>query len=101
MNNTIGSTVKKLREERGMTQRDVSEMMGIDHSYLSKIERGVQNPSLNTIRRLSEFFGVEISLSSNVILDDDDLIAEKIKLLDDDSKKIIENLVDLLIQKNK
>ncbi|WP_198863713.1 helix-turn-helix domain-containing protein [Bacillus velezensis] len=35
--------------------RETAEKVGLDHSYLSKIERGVQNPSLKTIESLSNF----------------------------------------------
>ncbi len=41
-----------------MSQMDVYERFGIDRTYLSAIERGVQSPTLRMIVRLSKAFGV-------------------------------------------
>jgi len=41
-----------------MSQMDVYERFGIDRTYLSAIERGVQSPTLRMIVRLSKAFAV-------------------------------------------
>lgn len=61
MNNSVGTKIKRLRKDRKLTLREAAEKVGLDHSYLSKIERGVQNPSLKTIESLSNFFDVDRS----------------------------------------
>ncbi|AJH24015.1 hypothetical protein XM40_08320 [Bacillus velezensis] len=61
MNNSVGTKIKRLRKDRKLTLRETAEKVGLDHSYLSKIERGVQNPSLKTIESLSNFFNVDRS----------------------------------------
>lgn len=54
----IGEKLRKLRNDRPM--REVAEQIGIDHSYIGKIEKG-KIPSLNTLRKLCDFYGVTVS----------------------------------------
>lgn len=42
------------RKQNNMTQKELAERSGIDQSDISKIERGVANPSLSTLKRLAE-----------------------------------------------
>ena len=44
MNRTFGELVKLMRSEIGMTQRQLAEAVGMDNSYLSRIERGTYGP---------------------------------------------------------
>lgn len=43
-----------VRKQNNMTQKELAERSGIDQSDISKIERGVANPSLSTLKRLAE-----------------------------------------------
>lgn len=51
---TFGDRIRQLRKEHDLTLRELAEQVGIDFTYLSKIEtgRGVP-PSEETIRRLA------------------------------------------------
>ncbi len=55
--------LKKLREEKGLTQQMTAEKMGIGQSYYSDIELAVKQTdmSLSTIQKLSEVFGVPVT----------------------------------------
>lgn len=53
----IGERLKTLRTERGLSLRDLAKDMGVSPTLLSQIERGVTEPSLTTLRRLSVVFG--------------------------------------------
>ncbi|AII36488.1 MULTISPECIES: helix-turn-helix domain-containing protein [Bacillus] len=61
MSNNTGLKLKKLRKSKKLTLRDLADKLGVTHSYLSKIERGVTNPSLKMINSLAEFFDVDQS----------------------------------------
>jgi len=52
---TFGGRIKQRRRGLGFTQRDVASRLGIDFTYLSKLEnnRG-EPPSAETIRKLAE-----------------------------------------------
>ena len=51
---TFGQRIQRLRREHGMTQRQVAAELGIDFTYLSKLEndRG-EPPGEDTVRRLA------------------------------------------------
>ncbi len=57
----IGTRIKEIRSKRGITQNQLSERMEINPKYLSSIERGKENPTLNTLLKLSE--SLEVSLN--------------------------------------
>jgi transcriptional regulator with XRE-family HTH domain len=56
---TVGKKIKKLRKERGYSLRRVGEQLGIDYSYLAKIEKG-QKPSIKLLEQIASFFDVDI-----------------------------------------
>lgn len=49
----VGAHLKKIREKKGWTLRELSEYSGIDNSRLSKIEQGKINITLLTLIELS------------------------------------------------
>ena len=56
----IGARIKELRTKKGITQEHLSERMEINPKYLSSIERGKENPTLNTLIKLSESLEVDL-----------------------------------------
>ena len=57
----IGARIKEIRNKKGLTQEQLSEKMEINPKYLSSIERGNENPTLNALIKLSEALKVELS----------------------------------------
>lgn len=57
----IGLRIKQLRRARELSQEELSEKVGISSKYLSSIERGKENPTLDTFIRLALALNVEIS----------------------------------------
>ena len=54
----LAALVKRLREERGLTQEQVAFEAGITASALSRIERGLNNPGWMTVRRIAQALDV-------------------------------------------
>ena len=48
------------REKKNMTQKELSEKTGIYQADISKIERGLGNPSLSTLKRLADGLGMNL-----------------------------------------
>jgi DNA-binding phage protein len=46
------------RERRGLSLADISERAGIDRTALSKLERGLGNPTISTLNRLASALGM-------------------------------------------
>jgi len=49
----IGARLRELREERKLSQGDITEVIGLPRSYISRIENGHAIPSLETLQRLA------------------------------------------------
>jgi len=60
----IGQRLRKLRKVRGLTQKGLAAEIhgGIDYSYIGKIERAEQLPSLKVLKRIAEALDVPLSL---------------------------------------
>ncbi|HLA48614.1 MAG: hypothetical protein A2W77_08545 [Nitrospinae bacterium RIFCSPLOWO2_12_39_16] len=50
----IGKRLRDLRQRKGLTQKGMAKMAGVDYTYIGKIERGEQLPSLNVLIRFAE-----------------------------------------------
>jgi transcriptional regulator with XRE-family HTH domain len=57
----IGLRIKSLRRSEGLSQEELAERMGISSKYLSSIERGKENPTLDTLIRLANALKIEPS----------------------------------------
>jgi transcriptional regulator with XRE-family HTH domain len=57
-NRALGARLRELREERGLSQRELGSRLGILQSKLSKYESGTHQPSLRTLVRLANLFAV-------------------------------------------
>jgi transcriptional regulator with XRE-family HTH domain len=56
----IGSRIKQLRRTRNYSQEKMAEIAGINPKYLSSIERGEENPTLDLFIRLAQALKVDL-----------------------------------------
>lgn len=54
---TIGQRLRRLRQERGMSQRELSSP-GVSYAYISRIEAGTRQPSVKALRKLARKLGI-------------------------------------------
>ncbi|MCF2218291.1 helix-turn-helix transcriptional regulator [Chryseobacterium sp. PS-8] len=60
MNNSVGFKIKKLREQKEMSQEDLAFQLEVSQSYLSKIENGsIEKLDFIFMQKVAEFFKVE------------------------------------------
>ncbi|WP_308003281.1 helix-turn-helix transcriptional regulator [uncultured Chryseobacterium sp.] len=60
MNNSVGFKIKKLREQKEMSQEDLAYQLEVSQSYLSKIENGsIEKLDFIFMQKVAEFFKVE------------------------------------------
>lgn len=57
----FGNRIRELRARSGMSQEILAHRAGMDRSYLSGVERGLRNISLDNIERLAKALNVSIS----------------------------------------
>jgi transcriptional regulator with XRE-family HTH domain len=58
--NALANNVRRLRKLVGLSQEELAFQCEIDRTYISKVERGVANPSLLILARIAEVLEVTI-----------------------------------------
>lgn len=98
----IGARIKQIRTKKGFTQEELSERIEINPKYLSSIERGKENPTLNTLIRISESLDVDLSKIFSSIQIEDSAVRKSmiISLLDEadtNQLKLIFKIISVII----
>lgn len=68
-NNIFGKNLRRLRKERGISQRKFGEMLGVVNQTISFWETGSREPDFDTLIIIANFFDVSIGY----LLGNDDL----------------------------
>ena len=104
----IGEKIKGLRKAKNMTQEELSKMLKVSQPVLNRWETGSRNPSLKTLKKISDVFNISID---TLLLDHKDMkkltiqdktLLEKlqqIERLSDQEKEMVINLINALAQK--
>lgn len=53
----LAQQIKKIRLRSGYTQKDIAKKLGVIQQYISKIENGRENVSVDTLRRIADALG--------------------------------------------
>ena len=59
--NKIRKELKKARLKAKLTQKDLAEKLDIHVNYYARIERGEENPSLETLKKLTKILKIKSS----------------------------------------
>lgn len=57
---SIGEMISSLRKEKGMTQNELAEKMNVTDKAVSKWERDLSCPDINTISKLADILDVSV-----------------------------------------
>ncbi|MFS9329133.1 helix-turn-helix domain-containing protein [Streptococcus constellatus] len=57
---TLGMMISSLRKAKGMTQLELAEKMGVTDKAVSKWERDLSYPDINTIPKLADLFDTSV-----------------------------------------
>jgi transcriptional regulator with XRE-family HTH domain len=61
-NRRIGQLIKEIRKARGLTQIDLSELIGVSYQQVQKYEKGNDNISVERLKQIAKAFNVPITL---------------------------------------
>ena len=81
---TLGMMISTLRKEKGMTQLELAEKMGVTDKAVSKWERDLSFPDINSIPKLAEIFEVSV----------DELMQVKTETKENIGKNKVDEIVD-------
>ena len=107
---TLGTTLKKVREAKGLSQKELAGLIDMAQAQYSRIESGKTDPSFSAVLKISKAMGM--SLPELFQADDiftqantyDKTLMERLRLLDaldEVEKRSIYNLIDALVAKKK
>ncbi len=63
---TMGEIISALRKEKGMTQKDLADKMGVTDKAVSKWERNLSCPDISSIPKLAEVLGTGVETLMDV-----------------------------------
>jgi len=58
MRKLVGRNVKRIRQEKGLTQEQLADLSGFSQQYLSGLEQGRRNPTIVSLYELATALGV-------------------------------------------
>ena len=108
---SLADNIKKLREDKGLMQKEVAAEIGLKPAHYNKIEKGIVEPSVDTLDKMALFYGVTIDeivhLKNEVpkpVTIEDKTTTEQLRLiqqLSDKDKSIIMSIIDTMLTKQK
>ena len=100
---SMGDRIREARKKNGLTQEQLSERLEVSVEFVSKIERGLNMPSMQIFIKLVEILNVSAdyllrdSVSTGKLLGDN-AIGRKIEKLTPKQRIALEALIDTYIQ---
>ena len=108
---TVGKNIKKIREQRGLLQKDVAAAAGLHPANYNKTEKGEREPSIEALDKISRLFGITVDeiihFEGTVPADvkvGDKTVNEKIRLieqLEEEDKQAVYRIIDGMLTKSK
>ena len=93
----IGSALKEIRKKKGLRQFQVCKKAKITQTYLSQLETGAKNGSVQVLERLSKIYGVPVSFIYVLGTEEKDIATNKLHLFRTLSP-VIKSLIDEYIE---
>ncbi|MEA3286280.1 MAG: helix-turn-helix transcriptional regulator [Candidatus Marinimicrobia bacterium] len=56
----IGKHLRMVRESHQLLQKDLADKAGLDRSYISKLERGLADPTFATLRKIASAYPLSV-----------------------------------------
>ncbi len=105
----IGKTIKAIREEKGLTQQQIAELISMHRSNYSRVETGERDLSIEAANKVARYFGMSLDelvnfdgkLPNEVTVEDKSL-TEQVKLiqqLEPEEKQMVFKMIDTFLTK--
>ncbi len=108
----IGKRLRELRKSLNFTQKEFAKKIAIDYTYIGKIERGEQNPSLKILQKIANRLNIDIEyffskkpleyyIERKKSVERDKQILELLSNLNEVDKNFLVEIIKLLNKYNK
>ncbi|MFZ5941716.1 MAG: helix-turn-helix domain-containing protein [Bacteroidota bacterium] len=91
----IGTVITQIRKEKKISQKELSRLSSISQTYISQIEAGNRNPTLDVLQSIGDVLGVPYQVIAFLSLDEDSIPEAKKA-----QYKLIEPTIKALIEKH-
>lgn len=88
----LGKSIKHFRKSRGITQEELCSKAEISTTFLSQIENGKNNPSVETMEKIADILRVPVPVLHFYAIEKDDVSSEK-KDSFDEVFPLVDNLI--------
>ena len=88
----ISENIKLLREQYGLSQKELGQIAGVSDKAVSTWEQGIKEPRMGAIQKIADHFGIQ---KSNII-EDNGLQRHSITLTPRDERQITADLEKML-----
>ncbi|MBK9181769.1 MAG: helix-turn-helix transcriptional regulator [Ignavibacteria bacterium] len=58
----LGNNIRRYRLKKGLTQEQLSQLSEVSEAYVSRLEAGKRNPTVNVLAKIAEILGVELEM---------------------------------------
>ncbi len=108
---SLADNIKKLREDKGLMQKEVAAEIGLKPAHYNKMEKGLVEPSVEVLDKLAAFYSVTIDdivhlkkAAPKAVVMEDKTSAEQLRLLSQLSEKdksTVMSIIDTMLTKQK
>lgn len=60
INKYVGKKIREYRIKKGLTQKELGDLVGVRHNTISQYEKGINAPEQNTIFKISRVLGIRV-----------------------------------------
>jgi transcriptional regulator with XRE-family HTH domain len=107
----LADNIRKLREQKGMLQKQVAADIGLKPAHYNKIEKGLVEPSVSIMDKLAQLYSVTIDQIIHLegetpteVVFEDKVASEQLKLisqLNDKDRSVIMSIIETMLTKQK
>lgn len=108
---SVGPNIRKIREERGVKQQEIADLIGMHRSNYSKIESGQREISVEALAKVARFFNLttdqiinfegdiprEVTIEDKATLEQVQLIQQ----LEPEERNMVFKMIDTFLTKKK
>jgi transcriptional regulator with XRE-family HTH domain len=107
----VGLNIKKIREQKGLMQKEIAAVAGMHPANYNKVEKGEREPSIDALDKIAKFVGLTIDqlihyegdIPGEVTIKDKTANekARMIEQLEETDKQALYRMIDCMLTKNK
>jgi len=99
---TLGNRIESLRKSAGITQMELSKLIGVSNVQVSYYENDDQKPGADTLAKLAKAFNVKVDFLLTGVSDNPlDQLIDDLKGLKEDDLELINKMTKKLIRAQK